>query len=115
MAEENPKHRTPPLAPLPNDEAFSPGGVPAEEPHAREDEFWDNIMFESNDYKTLHYRAAAQALANELGCAVLLHYYALPAFQRNNPTMMAALIPADEGFVTVPEPVEPPQRRTDAA
>lgn len=110
MAEENPKHRTPPLSPLPNDEPFTPGGVPDDEVHPPEDNFWENIMFESNDYKTRHYRAAAQQMANDLGCAVLLHYYELPRFERNNPTMLAAFIPADEGYVTAPEPVPPLER-----
>ena len=45
-----------------------------------------------------HYRASAQALANELGCSVLLHFYALPNFQHTNGTMMAAFIPAEENM-----------------
>lgn len=109
MADEDPKHRTPPLSPLPADESFTPGGVPVGEVHPPEDDFWDNVMFESNEYKMEHYRSAAQQMANDLGCAVLLHYYALPGFQRNNPTMLAAFIPADEGYVTAPQPEPPPQ------
>ena len=35
-------------------------------------------------------------MANEWGCAVLLHYYALPGFQNINGTMMAAFIPAED-------------------
>ena len=98
------KHRTHPLQPLPPDEAFTPGGVPVEDPHPPEEEFLDNLMFESNSYKIEHYRSVAQQLANEKGCAVLLHYYALPAFQHTEPTMMAALIPADEGKIEAPPP-----------
>ena len=112
MADE-PKHRTPPPAEIPADESFTPGRNPDHEPHPPEDEFWDNVMFESNEYKMEHYRAAAQQMANDLGCAVLLHYYKLPAFQRNNPTMLAALIPADEGFVTAPDPAPPPETTED--
>jgi hypothetical protein len=43
-----------------------------------------------------HYRATAQWLANKLNCAVLLHYYRLPHFQRTGATLMGAFIPADE-------------------
>ena len=51
------KHRTPAPQPMPADEAFTPGREPAEEPHPPEDDFWQNIMFESNTYKIDHYRA----------------------------------------------------------
>jgi hypothetical protein len=103
------KYRTPAPQPLPNDEAFTAGREPDHEPHPPEEEFLENLMFESNTYKMEHYRSAAQALANELGCAVLLHYYALPGFERTNGTMMAALIPADEGKVA---PAPPPITRS---
>jgi hypothetical protein len=103
MADEV-KLRTPPLMPLPADEAFTPGRDPGPDAHPPEDEFWANVMFESNAYKTEHYRAAAQLAANTWGCAVLLHYYALPQFQHTNPTMLAAFIPADEGMASAPTP-----------
>lgn len=96
--------RTPPLGPLPNDEAFTPGRDPGEDAHPPEDEFWQNVMFEDNNYKISHYRASAQLMANTLGCAVLLHWYALPHFEHTNATMLAAFIPADEGAVAAPEP-----------
>lgn len=99
------KLRTPAPQPLPSDEAFTPGGVPSHEhDHGLEDEFWENIVYESNPYKIEHYRAAAQEMANEMGCAVLLHYYAIPNFQRNNGTMMAAFIPGEPGLVDTPPP-----------
>ena len=44
-----------------------------------------------------HYRSAAQQMANDLGCAVLLHYYKVPGFQRTNPTMLGALIRPTKG------------------
>lgn len=104
MADEV-KLRTLPLSPLPNDEAFTPGGVPSHEhDHGLEEEFAENLMYENNTYKVQHYRGAAQLMANDLGCAVLLHYYALPGFQHTNPTMMAALIPGETGLVTAPPP-----------
>ncbi len=99
------KLRTLPMAPLPNDEPFTPGREPAHtHDHGLEDEFWENIVYEDNTYKVEHYRAAAQIMANDLGCAVLLHYYALPGFQHNNPTMMAAFIPGEPGLVDAPPP-----------
>jgi len=105
MADDlNPKHRTPPPAEIPADESFTPGRDPGPDAHPPEDDFWQNIMFESNEYKMEHYRAAAQALANDKNCAVLLHYYKLPGFQRTNPTMLGAFIAADEGLVEAPEP-----------
>ena len=88
-------HRTPAPQPLPNDEQFTPGRPPEHEPHPPEDDFWDNLLYESNDYKISHYRALAQQLANDNDCAVLLHFYALPHYQRMNGTMMAAIIPAE--------------------
>lgn len=103
MADEV-KLRTLPLQPLPPDEAFTPGRDPGADAHPPEDEFWQNIMYESNIYKTEHYRAAAQLMANTWDCAVLLHYYALPGFQHNNSTMLAAFIPADEGAASAPPP-----------
>jgi len=103
MADEV-KLRTLPLQPLPPDEAFTPGRDPGDDAHPPEDDFWQNIMYEDNRYKVDHYRAAAQLMANELDCAVLLHFYALPGFQHNNSTMMAAFIPADEGAVSAPTP-----------
>lgn len=106
MADEV-KLRTLPLSPLPNDEAFTPGGVPTHE-HPPESDFWENVMFESNTYKVEHFRSAAQHFANDWDCAVLLHYFALPGFQHTNATMHAAIIPADEGIATPPAPpVEP--------
>ena len=106
--------RTHPMAPLPHDEAFTPGGVPQHEHgYGPEDEFMQNIVYESNQYKVDHYRSAAQIMANELGCAVLLHYYALPGFQHNNPTMMAALIPADEGLATSAPPASRSRKKGD--
>jgi hypothetical protein len=90
-----PDRRQPP-SPLPNDEQFAPGRDPGPEAHPPEDEFWQNIMFEDNQYKMEHYRATAQWLANKLNCAVLLHYYRLPHFQRTGATLMGAFIPADE-------------------
>jgi hypothetical protein len=104
MADEPEKHRTPAPQPLPNDEEFTPGRDPGPDAHPPEDEFWDNIMFETNDYKQEHYRASAQQMANDWGCAVLLHFYALPHYQHNNGTMMAAIIPADEGKAVAPTP-----------
>lgn len=98
------KRRTGPPSPLPQDEAFSPGRDPGPDAHPPEDEFWQNIIFEDNAYKMAHYRASAQALANEIGFSVLLHYYALPRFHNTNGTMMAAFIPADEGRAEAPEP-----------
>src|SRR5262245_17772873 len=104
------KHRTPAPTALPTDEQFTPGREPAHEPHPPEDDFWQNLMYESNDYKIEHYRASAQQLANDNDCAVLLHYYALPGYQNCNGTMMAAFIPAEEGKVGPPAPPanEPP-------
>lgn len=96
MADEPEKHRTSALNPLPNDEEFTPGGNPGDDAHAPEDDFWDNIFYEENDYKIAHYRAAAQQLANDMDCSVLLHYYKLPRYQRTGDTMLAAFIPADE-------------------
>ena len=90
--------RTHPPSPLPADEDFTPGRDPGGDAHPPEDEFWQNVMYESNQYKIDHYRAAAQHMANEWDCAVLLHFYKLPGFQRTQPTMMAAFIPADEGW-----------------
>jgi len=101
MADEPEKHRTSAPQPLPTDEQFTPGRDPGEDAHAPEEEFWDNIMFESNRYKIDHYRATAQQLANEWGCSVLLHYYALPSYQHTNGVMLAAFIPADEGKATL--------------
>ena len=101
MADE-PKHRTPPPAEVPHDQYFTPGADPGPDAHPPEDEFWDNILYESNEYKTEHYRAAAQALANDKNCAVLLHYYTVPGFQHTGPTMMAAFIPGDEGVTSEP-------------
>jgi len=95
MADEPEKHRTSAPNPLPNDEEFTPGREPGDA-HPPEDEFWDNIMYEKNDYKIEHYRAAAQLLANDLDCSVLLHYYKLPRYQRTGDVMLAAFIPADE-------------------
>jgi hypothetical protein len=103
MADEV-KLRTPAPQPLPADEAFVPGREPGGDVHPPEDSFWDNILYESNDYKLAHYRASAQQLANDNDCAVLLHFYALPHFERTNGTMMAAFIPADEGKITPPAP-----------
>jgi hypothetical protein len=96
--------RTHPPSPLPNDEEFTPGRDPGGDAHPPEDEFWQNVMYESNPYKIDHYRATAQLMANTWGCAVLLHYYALPHYQRTGPTMMAAFIPADEGLANKPAP-----------
>jgi hypothetical protein len=101
MADE-PKNRIPPPAEVPADQSFTPGPDPGPDAHPPEDEFWQNVMYESNEYKTEHCRASAQWLANNLNCAVLLHYYTLPGFQHTGPTMMAALIPADEGLVEAP-------------
>ena len=99
---DDPKHRTPPPAEVPADESFAPGGVPACTPHPPEDDFWDNVMYEDNAYRMQHYRAAAQQLANDNNCAVLLHYYTVPGFQHTGPTMMAAFIPGDEGVTSEP-------------
>ena len=104
MADEPEKHRMAAPSPLPNDEEFTPGREPDHEAHPPEDEFWDNIVYESNDYKQEHYRATAQQMANDWGCSVLLHYYKLPHYQHNGDTMMAAFIPADEGKAKAPTP-----------
>ena len=98
------KLRTLPLSPLPNDETFTPGREPGDDAHPPEDDFWRNLVYEDNRYKVDHYRASAQLMANTWGCAVLLHFYALPGFQHNNATMMAAIIPADEGLASLPAP-----------
>jgi hypothetical protein len=106
MADEPEKHRTSAPNPLPNDEQFTPGGNPGDDAHAPEDDFWNNVFYEENDYKINHYRAAAQLLANTLDCSVLLHFYKLPGYQRTGDTMLAAFIPADEGKAT--EMLPPP-------
>ncbi len=104
MADEV-KLRSLPLQPLPPDEPFVPGFPPSHtHDHGLEEEFAENLFYESNTYKMQHYRAAAQQKANDLGCAVLLHYYALPGFQHTNPTMMAAIIPGETGLVEAPPP-----------
>jgi hypothetical protein len=107
------KHRTPPPNPLPADESFTPGRDPGPDAHPPEDAFFQNIMFESNDYKLEHYRATAQLLANTYKMAMLLHFYALPHFQRTNPTMMAAFIPADEGTLMATASPAPPTKRAE--
>ena len=104
MADEPEKHRMSPPSPLPADEEYTPGREPDHETHPPEDEFWDNIFFEENSYKLEHYRASAQQMANDWGCSVLLHFYALPSYQRTNGVMMAAFIPADEGKAKAPTP-----------
>ena len=105
MADEPEKHRTSPPHPLPADEQYTPGGVPEHDhDHGLEDEFAENLLFESNDYKLQHYRGAAQQMANDWGCSVLLHFYELPSYQRTNGTMMAAFIPADESKASAPPP-----------
>jgi len=91
--------RTPAPQPLPPDEQFTPGRPLPHDVHPPEDEFWDNLVYESNDYKIEHYRGLAQHLANENNVAVLLHYMALPGYQWSNGTMMAAFIPANEGAI----------------
>jgi hypothetical protein len=112
MAGEPEKHRTSAPNPLPADEEFTPGREPDYEPHPPEDEVWANIMFEANDYKIQHYRAAAQQMANDWGCSVKLHYYALPSYQRTNETMLAAFIPADEGKAELPPPPAPLSKKS---
>jgi hypothetical protein len=107
MADEV-KLRTPAPQPLPAGEIFNPGREPGPDAHPPDDEFWQNIFYEDNQYKFDHYRASAQALANDLGCAVLLHFYALPNFQHTNGTMMAAFIPAEENMASE----EPPAARS---
>ena len=98
MADEPERHRISAPSPLPPDEQFTPGlRDPGEDAHPPEDAFFDNIFYESNAYKMEHYRAWAQKMANDAGCAVLLHWYALPSYQRTNGVLMAAFIPADEG------------------
>ena len=87
--------RIPPPNPLPPDEQFTPGRDPGPDAHPPEDDFAYNVIYEDNAYKLEHYRAAAQALANELDCAVLLHFYALPHYQQTNGTLMAAFIPGE--------------------
>jgi hypothetical protein len=97
MADEPEKHRMSAPSPLPNDQEFTPGPDPGEDAHAPDDEFFDNLFYESNEYKLAHYRATAQKMANDKNCSVLLHFYALPSYQRTNGTLMAAFIPAEEG------------------
>src|SRR5262245_45463604 len=113
--------RTPPLHPLPNDRAFIPRA--SEEARSKDAErrtaIEDRIeagkqpgtqhveTYLSNADKIELWEAMAQDMANAAGCAILLHYYALPHFERCNPTMRAAFIPSDENIAEVIEP--PPE------
>jgi len=86
----------------PNDEAFTPGRQVLTDPGGA----WDAgyLMFESNAYKITHYRAFAQTMSTTLNCAVLLHYYIVPGFQRTGPTLMAVCIPSDPNIAVTPDP-----------
>jgi len=51
-------------------------------------------------------------MANDWGCSVKLHYYALPSYQRTNGVMLAAFIPADESKATLPPPPAPLSKKS---
>lgn len=106
--------RIPPLNPLPNDKAFAPRGVNEAEARAKDGEAADALLIDPvgelampNADKIAAWEAQAQDMANNMNCAVLLHYSALPRFEWTGPTMRADFIPGTEA--TPPEVPPPPQ------
>lgn len=103
--------RIPPLNPLPNDKAFAPRGTNEADARGKDKEAADALVINPvdelampNNEKIAAWEAQAQDMANNLNCAVLLHYSALPHFEWTGPTMRADFIPGTEVAYVPPAP-----------
>ena len=89
--------RIPLISPVPNDKAFVPKSTSDTPPITElkaSPTAADVIAF---------WEAQAQEMANDLECAVLLHYSALPHFERTGAMLRVDYIPAVD-TTTTPEP-----------